>query len=206
MRNLNSDIIKYLIIVILVGIIFLQRSCYKEHVSIVKLPEVKGTFDTVKPKEIPSKTKYVYTTLKGKTIYLTNPVNDSLVKEYEKATDSICKLQLYLDAISEREYLTEYDNDTINLKVYSKVQGTLLKEKPSYVIKTRSVETSKLIKEQKFAMYAGVDVFDNKLFNNFGVKASLGFQNKNKDILTFSYDTHKNFYLGYSVKLFSIKK
>jgi len=68
------------------------------------------------------------------------------------------------------------------------------------------VETSKLIKEQKFAMYAGVDVFDNKLFNNFGVKASLGFQNKNKDILTFSYDTHKNFYIGYSVKLFSIKK
>ena len=206
MKNLNYNVVKYLIIIILIIIIFLQRSCYNKSVNIVKVPEVKGTFDTVKPKEISSKIKYVYTTSKGKSIYLKNPVNDSLVKQYEHAMDSICKLQLYLDAVSEREYLTEYDNDTINLKVYSKVQGTLLKEKPSYVIKTRSVEVSKLIKEPKFTMYAGVEVFDNKLFNNFGVKASLGFQNKSKDILTFSYDTHRNFYVGYSVKLFSITK
>lgn len=206
MKNLNGDIIKYLIIIILTGIIFLQRSCYKEHVNIVNLPEIKGSFDTIKPKEIPSKKEYVYTTLKGKTIYLTNPVNDSLVKEYEKAQDLICKLQLYLDAVSEREYLTEYDNDTLNLKVYSKTQGILLKQKPSYTIKARTVNTPIKCKEQKFATYAGIDVFDNRSFNNFGVRASLGFQNKSKDILTISYDTHKNFYIGYSVKLFSIKK
>lgn len=207
MKNINiKELLKYLIIFILILIIYLQRSCTNKNVVVVKTPELKGSFNTVKPKEIPSKTKYVYVTLKGKTINLTNPVNDSLVKAYEKSQDSICKLQLYIDVVSEREYLTEYNNDTINLKVYSKTQGVLLSQKPSYVIKSRTVDVPIKAKEQKFATYLGVDIFDNRSFNNFGVKASLGFQNKNKDILTIAYDTRQNIYLGYSIKLFSITK
>jgi hypothetical protein len=206
MKKINTNIIKYFIIIILITIIFLQRSCYNKSKSIVNVPEIKGTFTTVTPKEIPSKTKYVYKTLKGKEIHLTNPVNDSLVRQYEKANDSICKLNLYLDAISQREYLTEYDNDTINLKVYSKVQGTLLEQKPTYVIKARKLNSVERVKESKFAVYTGVDIFDNKSLNNFGTKASLGFQIKNKDILTLSYDTNKNIYIGYSIKLIDIKK
>jgi hypothetical protein len=55
-------------------------------------------------------------------------------------------------------------------------------------------------------MLGGVEVGNFKEFNDFSVKANVGFQLGSGAILNFSADNQKRFYMGYSVPIFTIRR
>ena len=60
--------------------------------------------------------------------------------------------------------------------------------------------------ETVFALYAGLEVYNNLQLSNPGIKADIGIQNKKGDIFTGGYDTNQNIYLGFKKQLFNTKK
>lgn len=184
-----------------------QCSEDKEKVSAtIKIPEKTGVFekatDTIYTEKI--KDSIVYT--KGKTLYTENPINKQLAEDYLKATDSIKKLQLYLNAIQEKDGTYVYDNNDVKLEIYAKTRGDLLELKPKYTVKPTEAKVDVPVKQTVFAMYGGVEVSNNTNLNNFGVKADLGIQNKKGTIFTVGADTRSNYYVGVKVKILDIKK
>ena len=172
----------------------------------VEIPAKSGSFE--KPTEFVSgvakKDSIVYK--KGKTIYTENPINKQLAEDYLKATDSIKRLKLYLDAIQEKDGTYVYDNKDLKLEIYTKTRGELLDIKPKYTIKPTEVKVDVPVKQTVFAMYGGLELINNANLNNLGVKAELGIQNKRGTIFTLGADTRSNYYVGAKVKFLDIKK
>ena len=183
-----------------------MRSCHKPVTGtvLVKTKEIKGKFDTITPKEIiPVKaTKYV--TLRGKTIWLTNPVDKELAFRYENAQDSILKLNLYLEAISIKEYNELFEDEYISISTYIKSRGDVLKTAPAYTIKSR-LDTIK-IKQPVFTLYGGAEVITTKKFTEPDLKGTIYLQNKKGDLFSAGYDTRSNIYVGYTKRIFEIKR
>lgn len=192
---MRDRILPYLIIVALVAILFTHRSC--GHQKVVTRNTVK--FDTIyRPVELPQKVVTRYVNKKGETVYLPGKVDTLLVKEFE---DSDNKDSLYADAIKIRQYRQDFNDSIADVSIFAETQGELLKLAPTVKIKARMPE-----KKTVFALYGGVEVFNSTSLDNFGVKAGVGVQNKRGDIISAGYDTNKNVYLGYSVRIFNIRR
>lgn len=172
----------------------------------IETPAKSGSFE--KPTEVipgvVKKDSIVYKN--GKTIYTENPINKQLAEDYLKATDSIKRLKLYLDAIQEKEGTYVYDNKDLKLEIYTKTRGELLDIKPKYTIKPTEVKVDVPVKQTVFAMYGGLELINNANLNNLGVKAEVGIQNRRGTILTVGADTRSNYYIGAKVRIFDIKK
>jgi hypothetical protein len=172
----------------------------------VETPVKNGSFE--KPTEIiPGVTKkdsIVYK--KGKTIYTENPINKQLAEDYLKATDSIKRLRLYLDAIQEKDGTYVYDNKDLKLEIYTKTRGELLEIKPKYKIKPIDIKVDVPVKQTVLAMYGGLELANNTLLNNMTVKVDIGLQNKKGTIFIIGVDSRSNYYVGAKVKIFDIKK
>lgn len=172
----------------------------------IEVPAKNGSFE--KPTEIipgvPKKDSIVYR--EGKTIYTENPINKKLAEDYLKATDSIKRLQLYLDAIQEKDGTYVYDNKDLRLEIYAKTRGELLEIKPNYTIKPSEVKVDVPLKQTVFAMYGGLELGNNSSLNNLSVKADLGIQNKKGTIITIGADTRGNYFVGAKIKFLDIKK
>ena len=184
-----------------------QCSEPKETIPVkIETPAKSGSFE--KPTEVipgaPKKDSIVYK--KGKTIYTENPINKQLAEDYLKATDSIKRLKLYLDAIQEKDGTYVYDNKDLKLEVYAKTRGELLEMKPKYTIKPSEVKVDVPVKQTVLAMYGGIEVGNNASLTNLTVKADVGLQNKKGTIFTVGADTRSNFYVGAKVKFLDIKK
>lgn len=196
--NLKNNIFSFLLIILLIIALFVQRSCNEKKINNLSNKEITIKYDTVfYPVEQPQKIKTIYKTLKGKEIIIPGKIDTIEVKTFEKSEDTT-KLNMYINATRKREYTNIFETDTAKVTIYSETKGELLKIAPSVVIKNS--------KQNYFTLYGGVEVYNNKLFNNSGIKVDLGFQNKKGDILTAGYDNNKNIYLGYHVKIFSLKK
>ena len=196
----------YIIVILLTACLFIQRGCSdkSDNTQIVTIPEIKGKFDTVVPKEIEYKTKYKYVTLAGDTIVTENPINDSLVKQYETLKDSVSKFKLFVDATKIRQYNEVFEDSVIKISTYAETSGKLLKMAPSYVIKERKQSVN--VKQTVFALYAGGNVYNTLQLDNGGVGANLYIQNKKGDLYNVGYDINKNIYLGYTIRIFDIKR
>lgn len=169
----------------------------------VVIPEKKGSFE--KPTKVDTFTRKPDTIyLQGKEIYTQNPVNKELVRKYLESQDTLGKLKLYLKAIEEVEQTSTFDDEDINLKVYTKTRGTLLNIKPTYTIKEKEVKVDVPVKVPVFTLYGGGDVIVNN--NNFALKVDLGIQNKKGTIFNLGVDNNKNYYVGAKFKIFNIKK
>lgn len=172
----------------------------------VETPAKSGSFE--KPTEfvpgVAKKDSIVYK--KGKTIYTENPINKQLAEDYLKATDSIKRLKLYLDAIQEKDGTYVYDNKDLKLEIYAKTRGELLEIKPKYTIKPSEVKVDVPVKQTVLAMYGGIEVGNNASLTNLTVKADVGLQNKRGTIFTVGADTRSNFYVGAKIKFLDIKK
>jgi len=172
----------------------------------VEIPAKSGSFE--KPTEfipgVAKKDSIVYK--KGKTIYTENPINKQLAEDYLKATDSIKRLKLYLDAIQEKDGTYVYDNKDLKLEIYAKTRGELLEIKPKYTIKPSEVKVDVPVKQTVLAMYGGIEVGNNASLTNLTVKADVGLQNKRGTIFTVGADTRSNFYVGAKIKFLDIKK
>lgn len=172
----------------------------------IETPAKSGSFE--KPTEfipgVAKKDSIIYK--KGKTIYTENPINKQLAEDYLKATDSIKRLKLYLDAIQEKDGTYVYDNKDLKLEIYAKTRGELLEIKPKYTIKPSEVKVDVPVKQTVLAMYGGIEVGNNASLTNLTVKADVGLQNKRGTIFTVGADTRSNFYVGAKIKFLDIKK
>jgi hypothetical protein len=172
----------------------------------IETPAKSGSFE--KPTEVipgvAKKDSIVYK--KGKTIYTENPINKQLADDYLKATDSIKRLKLYLDAIQEKDGTYVYDNKDLRLEIYAKTRGELLEIKPNYTIKPVEVKVDVPVKQTVFAMYGGLELGNNSSLSNLSVKADLGIQNKKGTIFSIGADTRGNYFVGAKVKFLDIKK
>jgi hypothetical protein len=172
----------------------------------IEIPAKSGSFE--KPTEVipgvSKKDSIIYKN--GKTIYTENPINKQLAEDYLKATDSIKRFKLYLDAIEEKDGTYVYDNKDLKLEIYAKTRGELLEIKPKYTIKPLEVKVEVPVKQTVLAMYGGIEVGNNASLTNLTVKADLGLQNKKGTIFTIGADTRDNFYVGAKIKFLDIKK
>lgn len=104
----------------------------------VKIPEINGEFEKPsKETELPSAgaDSIVY---KDRVIYSTHPLNKEWAEKVKKAKDSIQILNLLVESIQERENITDFSNDDLELKVHTKVRGELKDVTAKYKIKERT--------------------------------------------------------------------
>ena len=155
-----------LIIVLL--IIFLLVDCNPQEstkVTVkdveVEVPGSEGVF--TKPKsqtELPSKGKDSII-IKKETVYSTHPLDKVLAEKLKNAKDSVEILKIAIEAIQERENITDFSNDKLDLKVHTLVQGQLKDIKVDYkihpqkvIVQEKTIERT-IIKEDKFGVLLG---------------------------------------------------
>lgn len=208
MENIKKYIYS-IIIVLLLLTIFTQRSCSEDKKIVyqkVIIPAKSGNFKTTKPKEITSpKIKYVIQ-YKDRKVVTSAKVDTILAKEYLKANDSIEKLNLYLNSIKVRKYSQNFNNDDLDLTIDAEATGTLNYLKPKYTLKQREISVPIKQKETSIAVYTGLELKTSLDASKTSLKGDLGIQNKKGDIYSVGYDTNKNVYIGYKIRLINIKK
>lgn len=187
-----------LLTVILIIIIFLQRSCDNNVVYKTKLVK---QFDTIyKPIELPSKTITKYKNIKGDVVYLPGKVDTVEVKVFEKAEDST-KIKMFAEATKIRQYKNDFNDSIADVSIFTETKGELLKIAPKITIKTRLPE-----KKTVFALYTGGGLYLKNNFN-LGYKLDVKFQNKKGDLFGGSYDPiNKVIFAEYNFRLINIKK
>jgi len=209
------------IIGVLLMLLILQHSCQGDGdtktSTIVKdvnvmVPGRDGTF--LKPSnqsEIPSKGKdsIVYY---DKLIYVESDVDEAMVQDYKSAKDSLQKLQVFLNGVRQREYVSEYEDNYLKLKVNTKVKGTLVDLKPTYTIKPQTivVQEKTITKEttvtSRFAMFAGVNAQTNTSLGKLAPGVDLSAQINSKTIISAGINTDKDVFVGVKFRIFNINK
>lgn len=185
----------------------------------VKLPEVKGKIEAVKPEQKPlsvndksKNDKFVFgqNLSKKEREFLLAEIskllaeNGKLERDFMNANDSLMQV-IYSKAIELKYFNHKWENDTISATVKGIVRGEIQNIALDYTIKSRTVEVPKP-KEVVFRMLGGVEIGNTTQFNDFRVKANVGFQNRSGAILSIGADTEQRFYLGYTVPIFTIKR
>ena len=196
MNNFKHLATLYILIGLLIFSLFLQRSCSNKIIKPIEVVKYDTIFKPVvsKPTVI---TKYK--TIKGEDILIPGKIDTVEVKVFEQSVDST-KLNMYINATKIRSYTTQFNKSDTDISIYTETKGELLKIVPTVTIKQPKA------KEIVFAMYAGLEVYNNLQLSNPGVKVDLGIQNKKGDIFTGGYDTNQNIYVGFKKKIFNIKK
>ena len=200
-----------IVIILLLLVIFIQRSCSNNKEPSIQNQEVvvptqNGSFNAVKPVKVYDTIIKDSIVFKDKVIPITNPLDKQLVIDYLKAKDSIDKLNLFMNAVKTNKYIQNFDNKDINLTIEAETTGTLNYIKPEYSIKEKTITIPVKVKETVFALYTGLEIYNNATLSNSGIKVDLGIQNKRGDIYTAGYDTNKNIFIGYKLRLINIKK
>lgn len=196
MNNFKHITTLYILIGLLIFSLFLQRSCSNKVIKTKEIVKYDTIFKPVASKPIVI-TKYK--TIKGEDILIPGKIDTVEVKVFEQSVDST-KLNMYIDATKIRSYTTKFNKSDADVSIYTETKGELLKIIPTVIIKQPKV------KEVVFAMYGGIEVYNNLQLSNPGVKVDLGIQNKKGDIFTGGYDTNQNIYIGFKKQIFNIKK
>jgi len=183
-------------IVLLIFVIFLFKSPKP-----IK-PEVIIETHTI---TIPGKDGRIDTIYQPKPYKVVNPINSELLKQYTALKDSVKKLEMYSDAIAEREYNEFYEDSNVKIDIYTKIQGKLLKQAPKYFIKPITVSftdttTINYNKPPTNKLLGGIEL-GLPQFGNPSIKGSIYLQNKKDNIISLGYDTNKTIWIGYIIKL-----
>lgn len=203
--------IPYIIIIILISILFIQR-CDNQDKSIlevpvtVTIPEQSGSF--VSPSIFTPLPENKDNVIYKDTIIQESRMNRELVEAFIKTKDSLTKERLYRSAITKRKYSNKFEDDKQIITIDSEVEGNLLSLVPSYKIKEQIIEATVpvKIKQPVLSLYTGLGISNNTSLDNFAVQANLGIQNKKGNIIYGTYDTKGNIGIGYNIRLFQIKK
>jgi hypothetical protein len=174
----------------------------------VKVPEVKGKFETKKPVNVP----IVQKVSTGETVYKDNPIdpkllaeNEKLKQDFAKANDSIKKLS-FAKAVQLNEFSTDFEDENIVLNINGIVQGEVKEITPNYTIKEKKIEVPVKQKETVFRLLGGMELGNNTKLDGFAAKANLIFQNRKGNELTTSFDTNQNIWIGYNFSIVNIKR
>lgn len=211
-----KEFLKYLGWILLFFFLWFNGCSNKEKaVTSVKVtvPEVKGSFDSKKPKHTPIviNANNKAEVQKGKTAFYENEIDkmiaesEKLKQDFDKANDSIKKLQ-YSIAIKLNKFNSVFEDDNIKIDINGIVQGEVKEVTPNYTIKERKLETPVHDKETAFRILAGMEVGNNTALNDFKAKANLMFQNRKGNVLTASFDTNQTIWVGYSFSILNIKR
>jgi hypothetical protein len=206
--NLNFETpywFKWIGWIVAISIILILKTCSPEpKFATVETPEIKGQFTGQKPDaKIINDTVY----LKGKTIAKVNPLNaelkheNSILMEQFKIVDSINKILLYEKAIAINKFSTTFDDENLNLTIKGIVRGEVQEITPSYTIKSRKIEVPIKIKQPYFSLRAGAEIGNNKNFDGFVYKGNIFINN-----FSVSIDNQKNYFVGYSIPILTLKK
>lgn len=134
-------------------------------------------------------------------VSIPNPVNQELLTKYNQAKDSLSKLQVYKDAITEREYI-EYLSDSVQtVTVRSKVIGTLTEQIISYRTNPITITKKSLKSNTEVFIGAFTGLPTDPINNRFTLGANLNIK-ANKNLYSLGYDTDRRLTLGVSFKLF----
>ena len=209
LKSLFFDYWKNIVIVVL--LFFLFRSCQGNEESTVTakvvVPEVKGTFDSKKPVNVPITNSVIKE-------YLTteNPIdkkliaeNEKLKKDFAEANDSIKQLS-FNKAIQLNKFSTKFEDDNLVLNIDGIVQGEVKEITPNYKIKEKKIEVPVKVKETAFRLLAGVEVGNTTQLDAFKLRANIMFQNRKGNIISGSFDTNQTIWVGYNISIFDIKR
>lgn len=187
---------------LLILFLFIQKSCnFSKYKNIIITKSKTGSFNYSKPEEIKNNIKYKYTTLKGDTIELENPINIELANKYKKETDSLKKEILFYQAIQQRTYKKDFEDKNLKATIFAKTTGTLDSVKLDYLIKPDTIK----IKQPVFSLLGGLSLQTNINTLQPNLKVNIGFQNKKKDILLLG-GNNKEINITYLKNIFTIKK
>ena len=193
--------IKFLPYVVIVVLALLLWSKGTPEDTTVVIPPITNTISHPSPKPI---TVYDTIKVKGKTEYVKveNPVNKELLNKYNSAVDSIAKLNVLKDAITERTYEEVYDDNFQVITVKSKVVGSLLNQKVDYTSKPQIVpfKTSK----DKWGLYAGGSISMPITRSEMTVVPVVGANLDlvtNKNIFSLGINSNKTIKIGFAFKL-----
>lgn len=150
-----------IIFIMAIVIILLARDCNPQEstkVTVkdveVEIPGSEGVFgEPKKQTELPSKGRDSVI-IKDNVIYSTHPLDKVLAEKLEKAKDSLEILRIAVEAIQERENITDFSNDKLDLKVHTLVQGQLKDIKVDYkihpqkvIVQEKTIEKTILVKD-----------------------------------------------------------
>jgi len=225
--NLNNPwikIIKYLIFGITFHLVlgwFTKCSSDKkiDHVEKIVIPSQSGSFEPKKPESKPFEIKQrtITEVKKDVTIYITNPLNEKLVREndslkivFYKMSDSL-KTKAYDKAIELNSFSSRFEDKFMILNINGIVRGEVQEITPSYTRKEFEIESKQ--KESVFRLLAGAKIQSSIISPSFNTEGNLMFQNKRGDIISAGY-SNKNlnelnkdvFSVGYYKSIFNIKK
>ena len=197
-----------IILLLIVSIYFLQRSCTNTNTKqVMTVPAKVGGFkDSIEYKEV-EKVRETLVYIKGKEIKVENPVNKELLENFiqlQKENDSLKLLKLYVKAIEEHEGNYTFNNEDMDLNIYTNVRGSILNIKPTYKIRERVLEVKE--KETVFASYAGLSLGTTTDLSKLTPSLDLGIQNKSGDIFTGSIGLDKTIKVGYFYRFINIRK
>ena len=216
LKSLFYENLKYLGWILLFVVLWF-RGCSgtapKPQLAKIIVPEVKGKFEAKKPVNLPIGQKVSRQKVsKGETVYIDNPIdplllaeNEKLKHEFAKASDSIKKLQ-FSKAIQLNRFSTTFDDGNLLLNIDGIVQGEVKEITPSYTIKPKKVEVEVKPKETVFRLLGGLELGNNTKLDRFAAKANLLLQNKKGNIISGSFDTNQNIWIGYNFSIFDIKR
>lgn len=184
--------------ILIVFVVYLLFKVFKKkEPEIIKIPvlvevEVPGKVGSFPPIEFPTPKKE-------------HPINKELMLKYQEAKDSLEKLILYKEAIKERSYKEKFKDGTQTIEVSTKVQGKLLNQSVEYEIYpdtiTKNIQVPIELPKKKTKVFAGGELIILSPNRNPALKANLMIQNKKDNIWSIGYDTQKNIYIGYNIKL-----
>lgn len=175
----------------------------------VIVPEVKGKFEPKKPVNTPIGQKVS----KGETVFIDNPIdplllaeNEKLKSDFAKEKDSLKRIIAYDKAVKLNKFSSDFEDDNVVINIEGIVQGEVKEITPGYKIKEKKIEVQVKPKETVFRLLAGLEVGNNTKLDRFSAKANLMLQNKKGNIISGSFDTNQNIWIGYSFSIFDIKR
>ena len=144
--------LRTLYIVIIILVLALSYT-WKKKVKTIDIPSQVGSFTSSNPEPI---TLYETVEVKGETEYIKvpNPINKELLDKYNQAKDSIDKLKLFKEVITERKYVEVFEDSVQKITVETNVIGTLLNQRVDYKTKAKKIEIKS---SKRLEFYLGVN-------------------------------------------------
>lgn len=189
--------------------ILLFKACESDNPVIVKTEQQKGSFDTVyvpQPTHIPYPvTQYKWITKKDTILVDITGIQSAVdIQEYINAKDSLERLKMYAESIKINEYNIKNEDSLLITNNHIKTKGQLLSFKQDYIIKPKEIKISS--NKPLLTLLGGVEVGNTKQLDKMAVKANIYVQNQSGNMFSIGADTESMFYIGYTQKLFEIKK
>jgi hypothetical protein len=214
--NLQSPLLresfKYLGWVLLFVVLWFRGcSSIPSSPQIVKVivKEVNGKFEAKKPISVPVGQKVS----KGKTAYIENEIdpkltaeNEKLKSDFAKEKDSLKRIIAYNKSIQLNKFSSDFEDDNVIINIDGIVQGEVKEITPGYKIKEKKVEVQVKPKETVFRLLGGIELGNNRQLDGFAAKGNLMLQNRKGNIISGSFDTNQNIWIGYNFSIFNIKK